>query len=77
MYYWSFPLFMYCLYVKIGLEGWRKGVSALANFRLGFEIFGKFEVRDLGLEDAETFTLLQSNTKFLSLFLFGQFILVR
>lgn len=61
MYCRSFSLFLYCLYVKIDLEGWRKGVSALANFCLGFEIFGRSQVHDLGLEDTETFSLLQSN----------------
>lgn len=77
MYYWPFPLFIYCLYVQIGLEGWRNSVSALASFCLESEIFGRSKVHDLGLEDTETFTLLQTNTRFLSLFLFGQFSLVR
>lgn len=65
MYYRSFPLFIYCLYVKIDLEDWRKADSALANFCSGYEMFGRSQVHDLGLEDTETFTSLRSNTKYL------------
>lgn len=48
---------LHCLYIafmlKIDLEGWRKGVSALANFYLGFEVFGQSQVHDLGLDNTK------------------------